>query len=70
MILKSDVKVAFIEYKKRNSLFNFHQSYGHYMIREIIIKEIETAEYKVNKQYFFLPEKSFTIFYNKEKIKN
>jgi len=51
-----------IEYKKRGGLFNFHRPRNHYVIPETIIKEMETAGFKVKEQYFFLPEQSFTIF--------
>jgi arsenite methyltransferase len=61
-ILKSDGKVAIIEYKKRGCLFGFHRRFGHYVIPEVISKEMETAGYQVEKEYFFLPEQSFTIF--------
>jgi len=61
-ILKSDGKVAIIEYKKRGGLFGFHRPFGHYVIPEVIIKEMETAGYQVEEQHFFLPEQSFTIF--------
>ena len=61
-ILKSDGKLAIIEYKKRDRLFDFHRPSGHYVIPEVIIKEMETAGYQVEEQHFFLPEQSFTIF--------
>lgn len=61
-ILKSDGKLAIIEYKKRDRLFGFHRPSGHYVIPEVIIKEMVTAGYQVEEQHFFLPEQSFTIF--------
>ena len=64
-LLKSDGKVAIIEYKKKGGLFGFHRPPGHYVIPEVIIKEMEIAGYKVEEQYFFLPEQSFTIFSSK-----
>jgi len=64
-LLKPGGKVAIIEYKKEDGLLGFHRPAGHYVIPEVIIKEMETAGYKVEEQYFFLPEQSFTIFSSK-----
>lgn len=64
-ILKSDGKVAIIEYKKSGRFFGSHRPSGHYVILEVIIKEMETAGYHVEEQHFFLPEQSFTIFSSK-----
>jgi len=58
-ILKSDGKVAIIEYKKRGRLFGSHRPSDHYVIPEVIIKEMETAGYQVEEKHFFLPEQSF-----------
>ena len=61
-ILKSDGKIAIIEYKKRGRLFFSHRPSDHFIVPEHIIKEMETAGYQVKEQYFFLPEQSFIIF--------
>jgi arsenite methyltransferase len=64
-ILKPDGKIVIIDYKKRGGSFGSHRPSDHYVLPEVIIKEMETAGYKVYEQYFFLPEQSFTIFSNK-----
>jgi len=61
-MLKSNGKVVIIEYKKKDRSFGFHRPSGHYVIPEVIIREMETAGYQVEKQHFFLPEQSFTVF--------
>ena len=67
-ILKSDGKVAIIEYKKRGRLFVSHRPSGHYVIPEVIIKEMETAGYQLEEKHFFLPEQSFNIFSMHKKL--
>lgn len=61
-ILKPDGKVAIIEYKKRGRSFGSHRPSDHFVIPEVIIKEMETVGYQVEEHYFFLQEQSFTIF--------
>jgi len=60
-VLKPDGKVAVIDYKKTKS-FNFHRIFGHYVLQETIVKEMEEAGYRLEKSCDFLPEQSFTIF--------
>ena len=67
-ILKSNGRVAIIEYKKRDKLFGFHRPLSHYVIPEVIIKEMEIAGYQLDEQYFFLAEQSFNIFSNSKKL--
>lgn len=59
-ILKADGKIAIIEYLDNKS--NSHRLLGHYVPKEIIIKEMESAGYKLEKDLDFLPEQSFTIY--------
>ena len=61
-ILNLNGKIAIIEYKTKGRSFIAHRPSDHYVIPEVIIKEMKTAGYKVEEQYFFLPEQSFTIF--------
>lgn len=61
-VLKSDGRIAIIEYKKGGRLFSFHRMCGHYVPRESIVKEMEEARYRLIKEFNFLPEQSFTIF--------
>ena len=59
--MKPDGKIVIIEYK-RGGLFSFHRIFGHYVPKEIIVKEMEEAGYQLTNDYDFLPEQSFTIF--------
>jgi len=60
-VLKPAGKVAVIEYK-RGGRFSFHRLFGHYVNRETIVKEMVGAGYRLEKEFDFLPEQSFTIF--------
>ena len=61
-ILKFNGKIAIIEYKTKGISFISHRPSDHYVIPEVIIKEMETAGYKAEEKHFFLPEQSFIIF--------
>jgi len=60
--LKPRGKISIIEYTKRGGLFSFHRIFGHYVIKEIIVKEMEEAGYRLEKDFDFLPKQSFTIY--------
>ena len=60
--LKPNGKVAIIEYKPAGSIFSFHRFCGHQVKPNIIISEMQQAEYKVIESFDFLREQSFTIF--------
>ncbi|MHC1605531.1 MAG: class I SAM-dependent methyltransferase [Candidatus Methanofastidiosia archaeon] len=59
--LKTEGRLAIIEYKKSGP-FSFHKIFGHYVTKKIIVKEMSEAGYRVNKNFDFLQEQSFTIF--------
>lgn len=60
-LLKPEGKIAIIEYK-HGGLFSFRRIFGHYIPKEIIVEEMEEAGYRLEKEFDFLPEQSFTIF--------
>jgi arsenite methyltransferase len=60
--LKPEGRIAIIEYR-RDKGFSFHRMFGHYVPKEIIIKEMEEAGYQLEKDLDILPEQSFTIFH-------
>jgi arsenite methyltransferase len=62
--LKPEGRIAIIEYRRANG-FSFHKMLGHYVPKEIIIKEMEESGYQLEKDWDFLPEQSFTIFHVK-----
>ena len=62
--LKPDGRIAIVEYRKATG-FSFHKIFGHYVPKEIIIKEMEESGYQLEKDWDFLPEQSFTIFHVK-----
>jgi len=64
-LLKPDGKVVIIEYK-RGGLFSFHRIFGHYVHQEIIVGEMDEAGYRLKKDFDFLPNQSFTIFFLKK----
>jgi len=64
--LKPDGKVVIVEYKK-GKLFTFRGLFKHYVLQETIIKEMEEAGYKLEKEFDFLPEQHFTIYSVKSK---
>jgi SAM-dependent methyltransferase len=61
--LKPEGRIAIVEY--RGGGFSFHGLFGHYVPKETIIKEMEQAEYQLEKDLDFLPEQSFTVFHVK-----
>lgn len=60
--LKSNGRIAIIEYKAGGGRFSFHRKFGHYVPKETIMAEMEEAGYKLIKNLDFLPEQSFMIF--------
>lgn len=60
-LLKPDGKIIIIEYKKSKS-FSFRGIFGHYVPKEIIVREMEEAGYSLEKEFDFLPEQHFTIY--------
>jgi arsenite methyltransferase len=59
--LKSEGKIVIIEYK-RGGPFSFQRIFGHYVLKEKIVKEMGDAGYKLKNDYDFLPKQSFTVF--------
>ncbi len=59
--LKPSGKVIIIEYKKGKP-FTFRGMFGHYVSREVIIREMEKAGYILEKEFDFLPEQHFTVY--------
>jgi len=59
--LKPKGRIAIIEYKKGGH-FSFHRIFGHYVPKETLIKEMEEAGFRLEKDFDFLPEQSFVIF--------
>ena len=59
--LKLHGKIAIIEYK-RSGPFSFRRIFRHYVPKEEIIDEMEESGYRLNKNFDFLPEQSFSIF--------
>jgi ubiquinone/menaquinone biosynthesis C-methylase UbiE len=60
-LLKPDGRIAIVEYK-RGGVFSFRRIFGHHVLQETIVKEIEKAGYRLKESFGFLPEQSFTIF--------
>lgn len=59
--LKPDGKIIIIEYVGRKP-FSFRGIFGHYVSKEVIIREMGEAEYSLETEYDFLPEQHFTIY--------
>jgi arsenite methyltransferase len=59
--LKPGGKIVIIEYKRGGPL-SFHRIFGHYVLKETIVKEVEDAGYKLKNDYDFLPKQSFTVY--------
>jgi arsenite methyltransferase len=59
--LKSGGKIVIIEYK-RGGPFSFQRIFGHYVLKEKIVKEMEESGYQLKNDYDFLPKQSFTVF--------
>ncbi|MEM3666509.1 MAG: hypothetical protein QW222_05430, partial [Candidatus Bathyarchaeia archaeon] len=60
--LKPKGRIAIIVYRSSGGLFSFHRKLGHYVHKETIIAEMKEAEYKLIKDFEFLPEQFFMIF--------
>ena len=60
--LKSNGRIAIIEYKSSGGRFSFHRRFGHYVPKETLMAEMKEAGYKLIKDFDFLPEQSFMIF--------
>jgi ubiquinone/menaquinone biosynthesis C-methylase UbiE len=60
--LKSNGRIAIIEYKAGGGRFSFHRKFGHYVPKETLMAEMKEAGYKLKKDLDFLPEQSFMIF--------
>jgi arsenite methyltransferase len=59
--LKPEHKIVIIEYK-RGGPFSFQRIFGHYVLKETIVKEMEESGYQLKNDYDFLPKQSFTVF--------
>jgi ubiquinone/menaquinone biosynthesis C-methylase UbiE len=59
--LKPRGKVVIIEYK-RCGPFSFQRIFGHYVLKETIVKEMEESGYQLKNDFDFLPKQSFTVF--------
>lgn len=59
--LKPEGRIAVIEYT-RSSGSRFHQMFGHFVPKEVIVAEMREAGYRLNQDFGFLPKQSFTIF--------
>jgi arsenite methyltransferase len=60
-ILKPSGRIAIVEYRNAKR-FNFRGMFGHYVPKEVIIKEMNEAGYRLQEDLDFLPEQSFTVF--------
>ena len=58
-------RIALIEYSHPRRL-SFRGISGHYVPKEILLKEMREAGYTLQKDLSFLPEQSFTIFSSKK----
>jgi arsenite methyltransferase len=59
--LKTAAQIAIIEYKP-GRLFSFHGLFRHSVPRKTIIREMEDAGFRLEKDLDFLPEQHFTIY--------
>jgi len=64
-LLKPKGRIAIVDYK-RSGLFSFHRIFGHYVHKEIIVKEMGEAGYGLKNDHNFLSDQSFTIFSRKK----
>jgi len=60
-LLKPEGRITIIEYR-RCGRFSFRRMSRHYVPQEIIIEEMNKAEYQLKENLDFLPEQSFTIY--------
>jgi len=65
--LKPSGRVIIIEYKKCKP-FTFRGMFGHYVPKEVIIKEMEKAGYILEREFDFLQEQHFTVYLKKGEI--
>jgi len=61
VFLKPQGRVFIIEYKKGKGPV-FSGMFGHNVEKEIIIKEMTKAGYKLIKEFNFLPKQHFTVY--------
>ena len=57
--MKPEGRIAIIEYRKGHGISGL---FRHYVPTETLINEMTQAGYRVQKEFDFLPEQSFTIF--------
>jgi ubiquinone/menaquinone biosynthesis C-methylase UbiE len=62
--LKKNGKIIIIEHNGRGIL-NFNKVFGHFIKPELIKNEMIKAGYKIEKEYDFIKQQSFTIFNKK-----
>lgn len=60
--LKSNGKIAIVEYDDRGGFFSFHKLHRHFIPSNILLEEMVQAGYSLNKSYDFLSEQLFMIF--------
>ena len=65
--LEKNGKIIIIEHNGKG-FFNFNKIFRHYIKPEIIRNEMKKAGYEIDKEYDFINQQSFTIFYNNNKI--
>ena len=54
-------RVVILEYKKGKS-FTFRGLFGHYLPKEVVMREMQESGYRLEKEFDFLPEQHFTIY--------
>ncbi|MEW6222878.1 MAG: methyltransferase domain-containing protein [Candidatus Hadarchaeota archaeon] len=67
VLLRPEGRVAIVEYKSPGilsykSLGKFKIMRGHYVPKEVIVKEMDKARYRLEAAHDFLPKQSFTIY--------
>jgi ubiquinone/menaquinone biosynthesis C-methylase UbiE len=60
-LMKSEGRIAIIEYR-HGGRFSFRGIFGHYVPKEIIIKEMKEVGYQLEEDLDLLPDQSFTVF--------
>jgi arsenite methyltransferase len=61
-LLAPFARVSIIEYSRQGSILSFHRRCGHNVPQDLIVEEMNKAEYMVSASFDFLPVQSFTIF--------